>query len=257
MSGAIERGRGMTVVFLHGYPLHHGMWDPQLERFAPGYRVVLLDLPGFGQARDQPVPDSVGGFAQQVHATVGAMSPAPVVVVAHSFGGYIALQWYRDHPEMFRALVLTNTRSTADPPEAREKRRATVRRLDDPTYSLDVEATTRGLLAPELGARGSPVVDRVRAMVRDAPRPALRGSLRAMADRPDLTDVLSTLTVPTLVVWGEEDQLIPPAQTEAMVGRVRSATGLGVPGAGHLPSLEAPAIFNSILGKFLDQVSSG
>jgi pimeloyl-ACP methyl ester carboxylesterase len=256
MVAIVQRGTGMPVVFLHGYPLHHAMWAPQLEILSSEYHVILLDLPGFGLAEQQPVPETLVGFAQHVHRSITELLPGPVVVVGHSFGGYIALQWYREHPEIFRALVLTDTRSSADSPEAREKRMALVHRLEDPAQSLDVEETTRGLLAPTTWERGGALVDQVRTMVRDARRPALRGSLRAMADRSDLTEVLSTIAVPTLVVWGEEDHLIPPNQTESMVTRIPSAAGVGIPSAGHLPSMETPTAFGTTLGKFLDQVSS-
>jgi len=256
MWSVVERGRGMPVVFLHGYPLHHGMWQPQLDALSNEQRVILLDLPGFGLAAAETVPDSLAGFADRVHRSLVDRLTAPVVLVGHSFGGYVALQLYREHPEQFRGLVLTDTRSSSDSPEAREKRMSLVQRLDGPGESLDIEATTRGLVAPTTWERDRPLVDRVRAIVREARTPALRGSLTAMATRPDLSPVLSTIGVPTLVVWGEEDHLIPPAETESMVAHIPESVGVGIPGAGHLPSLEAPSPFNSALGKFLEQISS-
>jgi 3-oxoadipate enol-lactonase len=256
MEPALERGSGMPVVFLHGYPLHHGIWQPQLEEFSPHHHVVLLDLPGFGLAADVAVPDSLIGFAEHVRAFLERKQLGPAVLVGHSFGGYIALQLFRDHPELFRGLVLTDTRALSDTPEAREKRLAQVRRLADANQSLDVEETTRGLLAPSTWERDRPLVERVRTIVKEARAPALRGSLTAMAGRPDLTPVLPTISVPTLVLWGEEDHLIPPAQTESMVALLQDGAGVGLSGAGHLPSLEAPQAFGAALRKFLEQISN-
>jgi 3-oxoadipate enol-lactonase len=248
---ALEGGSGKAVVFLHGYPLNHEMWRPQLESLSVGNHVVLLDLPGYGLAGDWPVPDTLAGFANSVHSSLTQHGLTPAVLVGHSFGGYAALQLMRTYPEDFRALVLTDTRAEADTPEAREKRLATVRRLEQPTETLDVEATTRGLVAPTTWQAGGPLVESVRQMIRGASSRTVINTLKAIAHRPDLTPVLSTISVPTLVLWGDQDQLIPGAQTQSMVAHIPDASGAGIPGAGHLPSLEAPDSFNRALSEFL------
>ena len=93
-------------------------------------------------------------------------------------------------------------------------------------------------------------------MVQSARSPTIRNTLRAMAGRPDLTPVLATICVPSLVIWGEEDRLIAPAETQAMVARIPVASGQGIPGAGHLPSLESPKQFSRALGELLLRVTS-
>jgi 3-oxoadipate enol-lactonase len=247
----LEGGTGSPVVFLHGYPLTHEMWRPQLESLSLGHHVVLIDLPGYGYAQDEPVPETLAGFAGSVHATLAEHLARPATLVGHSFGGYVLLELYRTYPQDFEGLVLTNTRSEADTPEAREKRLGTVRRLEETSQGLDVDATARSLVAQATWEAGGPVVQTVRAMVRSAPTRTVVNSLRAIAGRPDLSPVLSTVRVPTLVLWGEQDQLIPPAQTQSMVARIPGSLGVGIPGAGHLPSLEAPNLFDQALGDFL------
>jgi 3-oxoadipate enol-lactonase len=253
-SHAVERGNGTSIVFLHGYPLTHDMWQPQIAPLSQANHVVLLDLPGFGLARGEPVPETLEGFAESVRASISVFSTSPVVVVGHSFGGYVALQLYRQHPEMFRGLVLTNTRSAGDSAEAREKRLATIQRLEAPNQTLDVDEVAKGLLAPATWEAGGPVVTTVREMVGGAPTPTVRATLRAIANRPDLTPVLAEIRVPTLVIWGEEDRLIPPAQSQSMVPLIPAGSGVGIPAAGHLPSLEAPGSFALALENFLHKV---
>jgi 3-oxoadipate enol-lactonase len=248
---SIERGAGTPVVFLHGYPLNHNIWTPQLGRLSRGHRVVLLDMPGCGLAQETEVPDSLTEFAKGLGETLLQRFSEPVVLVGHSFGGYVALELYRRHPGQFRALVLADTRSEADDPPTRAKRIATVERLADPAEGLDIEATTRSLLAPATWTAEDPVVDTVRSIVQSARTPAIVGMLRAIAGRADLTPVLPQISVPTLVVWGEEDQLIPPSQTQSMVFRIRASSGVGIPGCGHLPFLESPDAFARTLDDFL------
>jgi 3-oxoadipate enol-lactonase len=251
---AAERGSGRPVVFLHGYPLNHEMWTAQLEGLSGVCHVVLPDLPGYGLEGSSPVPDTLSGFAEAVHARLMGRTLTPAVIVGHSFGGYIALELFRAHPEDFSGLVLTNTRSGADSPEAREKRLATIQRLADPSQHLDIEATARTLVAPATWEAGGRAVDIVLGMVRSASSSTIVGTLRAIAGRSDLTPVLSTVRVPTLVLWGEQDQLIPPAQTKSMVDRIPGSTGVNFPSAGHLPSVETPDAFDLALTDFLKRL---
>jgi len=251
---AIERGAGRTVLFLHGYPLNHEMWQSSLNALSKDHHVVLLDLPGYGLARDWPVPDTLAGFSEKLQLTIASRFPGPIVLVGHSFGGYLALQLYRDAPEQFSGLVLTNTRSQADTPEARAKRLETVQQLEEAGGSLDTEAVARSLVAPATWASGGAPVETVRSMVREVRPTTVTASLRAIADRPDLTPVLASIAVPTLVVWGEDDQLIPPEQTQAMVAQIPRSVGVGLTGAGHLPSLETPGPFVNAVHELLDRV---
>jgi 3-oxoadipate enol-lactonase len=252
----VERGVGPPVVLLHGYPLTHAMWQPQLDGLAEDRRIILMDLPGYGLAEEWTVPTSLAGFSEAVSKTLATELSGPAVIIGHSFGGYVALQMYRDHPELFAGLVLTNTRSEADSPEARAARMATIERLQDPTEHLDADTVAQSLIAPQTWARRDPIVDLVRAMVGSARSGTVAATLHAIADRPDLTPVLPTLRVPTLVIWGEADQLIPPAQTRAMVDRIPHGMGMGIPYAGHLPSLESPEAFDQAVRELLAWVGS-
>jgi 3-oxoadipate enol-lactonase len=247
----LERGTGPALLFLHGYPLHRAMWTAQLESLSDCCRVLLVDLPGFGTANDLPVPDTLAGFARSVENTIRARVGGPATVVAHSFGGYIALQMFQDRPDLFERLVLVSTRSEADSPEARAKRLATAERLAKPSEQLDVDAAVRPLLSEQSRTGRPQVVEAVRALVAAAPNRAMVGALRAIANRPDLTPVLPGIRVPTLVVWGANDELIPPPRTQALRDAIAGSKGIEVAGAGHMSPLEDPPTFDRVVRDFL------
>lgn len=244
-------GSGRTVVFLPGYPLDHRIWEPPAGAPAAPYRSVLLDFPGYGVAAALRPPDSIGGFAEAVAQTLREEQLVPSAIVGHSFGGYVALELYRTHPELFSGLVLADTRSIADTPEAKAKRVATIEKLVRTGEKPELDATVRTLLAPATFEGEPAIVELVRAIVRDAAAVAMAASLKATADRADLTSLLGRIQVPALVVWGEDDQLIPPAQSRAMVSEIPGAVSVGIPGAGHLPSLERPGRFFDALAAFV------
>jgi pimeloyl-ACP methyl ester carboxylesterase len=236
----------VPIVYLHGYPLDHRIWEPSVAGSEFASRSWLLDLPGYGRSGGIAPPDTLRGFSEWVHRTLRERSPTPAIIVGHSFGGYVALQLYQDHPDQFRGLILTNTRSEADSEEARTKRMETVKRLGQPGEGLDLTATVRALVSPRTWEGQGPVVDSLKEIVRSVPPATLIATLQAIAGRANLTPVLEKIRVPTLVIWGEEDQLIPPQQTRAMVARIPGASGVGIGGAGHLPSLEASGRFAEV-----------
>ena len=250
-SPTLERGSGPAVLFVHGYPLHRAMWRPQLTGLSDAFRISLLDLPGYGTAVDAPVPDTLAGFGDAVRATVEADFGGHATIVGHSFGGYVALQLFQDHPELFDRLILVSTRSGPDSAEAREKRFAMTRRLADPNEHLDVDDVAKTLLSEATWAEHGPVLEVVRAIVASAPNRTLVPTLTAIANRSDLTPVLSKIRVPTLVLWGAGDRLIPPAQTQALATGISGARGVEIPRAGHLSPLEAPAAFDEAVRAFL------
>lgn len=253
----IERGQGLPVVFLHGYPLTHQIFEPQLEPISRDHHAILLDLPGYALAAGQSVPDSLSGFADRVHEFLAERFSTRVVLLGHSFGGYIALELMRRHPEQLRALILADTRSQADTPEARQKRIATADCLQTPGEQLDSAQIARTLVARSTWEKNGPLVDHVRSIAASVPTRTVIATLRALADRPDLTPVLATIRVPTLILWGVDDQLIPPSQSAAMVPLVPGCTGEGLAGAGHLPSLESPDAFSRTILTFLGRLDAG
>lgn len=246
-----QSGAGPPVVFLHGYPLDHRMWGPEPAGLVPGHRLYLVDLPGYGDAANLDSPDTLAGFSEAVARTIMALSIGPATIVGHSMGGYIALQLYRDHADLFSALVLTNTRSSADNPEARKSRLDTAARLARPGESLDVDAVVKGLVAPRTWEARGVVVDRLKAIVGSARTDRIIPTLEALAGRPDFGPVLGSIRVPTLVVWGESDALIPPAQSREMFQRIAGAQSTEIRGAGHVPCLEAPDEFYRSVSRFL------
>jgi 3-oxoadipate enol-lactonase len=245
-----DRGAGDPVVLLHGFPLHRGIWKGQLESLAAKSRTIAFDLPGFGQAGGMRTPESLEGITAVVDSSLHSIASPAAILVGHSLGGYMALQQYADHPERVRALVLVSTRAAADSPEGAAKRHATISRLRQEGPGSFAVETARNLLAPSNASKPELFVE-VLQMVRSAPVQAMVSILLAMVSRPDFTEMLGDVKVPTLVIWGEEDRTIPADDTKKLVKAIPKAKGVGISGAGHLPFLENPSAFNQAVLEFL------
>ena len=249
----IEAGRGDAVVLLHAFPLNASMWSAQREALAPRFRVICPDQRGFGGTQlghDEPSLDEV---ADDVVAMLDARKVGTFVLGGLSMGGYVAMALLRRHPDRVRGLVLADTKAGADSEEAAAGRR----RIADAVIEAGNASLLLDDVLPKLVGETTkqcrPLVwGRVKALVERAPPYAVAWAQRAMAARPDSFGTLKAVTVPTLVVRGEEDVLSTAEDTQAMADAVPDAELVTIPQAGHLANVEAPEEFNAALLAFLD-----
>jgi len=110
------------VIFIHAFPLNQTMWDDQLVALQNHCRVITLDLRGFGRSDAPPGPYLMDQMAADVRGLMSALDIDRAVLVGLSMGGYVSLSFYRDYPDSVLAMVLADTRASADTHEARERR---------------------------------------------------------------------------------------------------------------------------------------
>jgi len=240
-----EAGEGPLAVFIHGFPLDHSVWLDQLKGLAHVRRCVALDMRGFGKS-DPTVDESlsVEMLADDVAGLIEALGAHSADVVGISMGGYVALALWELRRAMVRSLALIDTRAAADSVEARVGRDAMINRLLDSGRGGLADELLGVLLGPEPSRHAQA---RLRSMVEGTRYETLVASIIGMRDRKDRTAVLPTITVPSLVIGGEEDRLISPAVTKAMAKEIPGARTTMIPRAGHLPPVENPDAVNEAL----------
>lgn len=248
-----DEGKGApALVFVHGFPLCRDTWSHQVEAFRASHRVIAPDLRGLGQSEAQPGTNTMERFAQDVHALLGALGTGPVVLVGHSMGGYVALALARLHADLLRGLVLVATKAGADSAEAAAGRRATAEKV-----KLEGTDGLVSAMAPKMLASSNQDAA-MAAQVRDFMEPSkpegVIAALLGMAERQDSTPLLGQIQVPTLVVTGAADTVIPPSESEALAKGIAGAELQVIPDAGHLVAFERPAEFNAALGRWLERV---
>jgi pimeloyl-ACP methyl ester carboxylesterase len=249
-------GPGPVVVLLHGFPLDRSMWEFQLAEIGSIYRVIAPDLRGSGSTAAPDGIYTVDLMADDVIDTLDALElDDPVVIGGLSMGGYVALSLALRYPERLRGLMLMNTRATADPPAVAKIREDLARELEatgkpDPV----VGSMLPKLFAPITYVNHPELVDRVRERaLRSNPR-GLANTLRGLAVRPDRTAELARISVPTLVMAGAGDQLIPASDSLAMADRIPGSQLVTISEAGHLAPLENKAAANGVILDFLREL---
>ncbi|GII61123.1 alpha/beta hydrolase [Sphaerisporangium krabiense] len=250
-----DAGAGEPLVLVHGHPFDRSMWAPQIAALAgPARRVVVPDLRGYGESGVVPGTTPLGAFARDIAALLDHLGLDRAVIGGLSMGGQIVMEFYRLFPERVRGLLLADTFAGADTAEGRRARRGQAERLLREGMGPYAEEVLTKMIAPYNVAARPEVAAHVLGMMRAAPPAGAAAALRGRAERPCYGDLLGTVTVPTLVVVGRDDEFTPVSDAEYMRDRVPGAALVVIEGAAHLPNLERPRRFNQALRGLLSAV---
>ena len=274
----IDRGQGLPLLLVHGFPLDHTMWTEQIDAISSQCRVIAPDLRGFGNGKGDrsnlceapsgpfwqigPVPFSASEtpslrftmdqFADDLAATLDALEiREPVVFCGLSMGGYIALQFWRKYADRLRGLILCDTRAAADSPEGVAARHVMADRVLAEGPGPLVETMLPRLLAEATQRERPEVVERVRRLMMSISPETIAAAARGMAERPEMTASLAEIRCPTLVVVGQEDASSTPAEMRGIAAAIPGAAFVEIPAAGHLSPIENPAAVNAAILEFL------
>lgn len=245
-------GDGRTLVLLHAFPLNADMWRPQLESPPDGWRVLAPDFAGFGGTDDHEGEGvALDDYARDVIAWLDRMDVGPVVAAGVSMGGYVALALARLAPQRLSGLVLADTKAPADSDEARAGRDRLRETLSEGGPDAVADAMLPKLLGDTTRRTRPGMESELRSLILSNTPAGIRRGILRLRDRPDATAVLPAIAVPALVLVGQEDGVTPIAEARALQSGIPRATMEVIPGAGHLSSLEAPAVFNAALERYL------
>jgi pimeloyl-ACP methyl ester carboxylesterase len=232
-----------AVILLHGLGSSLQTWEPWARRLATEYRVILLDLPGAGLSPPDPTGDYTDSRSLLlIIALMDRLGLARASVVGHSMGGRLAWSLAASHPERVDKLVLVAPDGFASPgfeygraPELPAALRLMEYALPRPLLRVN--------LAPAY-ADPATLTDALTTRYHDLMlAPGARGAMLARMRQTVLQDpvpLLGRIQAPTLLVWGEQDAMIPSANAADYIRAMPQATLVSLPGVGHLPHEEAP-----------------
>jgi pimeloyl-ACP methyl ester carboxylesterase len=250
-----EVGTGRPLVLLHAFPLSSAMWLAQREGLSDACRVITPDQRGFGGSALGEDPPSLDACADDVAELLDRLGLERVVLGGLSMGGYVAMAFVRRHPQRVEALLLADTKAGADGDAARANRERIAAAVEsDETSTVLVDEVLPTLLGRTSRDSRPMVAGRVRGLVQAAPAAAVAWAQRAMAGRPDAFADLRAFAGPSLVVVGEEDELSPPAEAQAMVDALADARLAVMPEAGHLSAVETPEAFTAEVAGFVSRL---
>jgi pimeloyl-ACP methyl ester carboxylesterase len=242
------------VLFSHGLLWDTRMFAPQVAALRERYRCIAWDHRGQGRSEISADGYDMDTLAADAVALIGRLGLAPVHFVGLSMGGFVGLRLAVRHPQLLRSLTLIDTSAEAEPA------------ANIPRYRM-LNRVARWFGLRPVAGRVMPIMfgrsflaDPARAAERAEYRARLAGNhrlgitraVRGVIERDGVADQLHRITVPTLILVGEEDVATVPAKSEAMHARIAGSRLVRIPRAGHTSTLENPAAINAALGGFLD-----
>jgi pimeloyl-ACP methyl ester carboxylesterase len=243
-----REGTGAPLVLLHGFIVDGRVWRRQIDDLSRNFDVIAWDAPGCGESEDPREDYTMGEFAEALAGLLDRVGVSAVHILGLSWGGTLALEFYRQHPERALSLILADayagwTGSLGA--EAAEQRLARCLKESE----LPPEAWVPQW-APEACSPNAPqaVIDEQAAIMSDFHPAGFRAMSRALSG--DFRDILATIRVPTLLIWGADDSRSPVRVGEAMCAAIPGAQLKIIAGAGHVSNMEKPSEFNSAVRSF-------
>ena len=252
-----EHGKGKeTIVFGHGMMFNLRMFDDQVAALKANYRCVLFDFRGQGKSGVTSDGYDLDNLAVDVSALIKELKCEPCHFVGFSMGGIVAMRIAYRYPELLKSLLLIDTSSEPDPDTGQFRNKMML------------------WVAKNIGLK--PVANKVISMLfgpaflKDPERKELRSSwkkhflsnsrtgivhaVQGVFARTGITDILPKIEVPTLILWGDQDDLTDREKAEIMNKNIKNSELRIIPRAGHMSPVEEPEKVNDLIIEFLNKL---
>ncbi len=229
-----ERGSGIPLTLLHGYPLDHTIWLDTADKLKNEARVIMPDLRGQGTS---PAPAGVYSMqilAEDVLRLLDRLGVETTIISGHSMGGYVALALAKYHPDRLLGLALIASHAYADSPEKRQSRLESIEQIK----SSGLEPILVSM--PGKLSKHPDVIEKCRQITTKASPAGVMGTLAGLAQREDFMEVFTHLKIPAMLVAGLDDQINPISINREMAAGMKKPWLLEIADAGHMPMMEQP-----------------
>jgi len=243
-----DQGQGDVIVLLHGFLGSLHIWNDFSHDLSTHFRVIAIDLPGHGSS-DVIEDANMESLAETVKAVLDSLQIGSCLIAGHSMGGYVALQFARQYPQLLRGLCLFHSHGSADTEEAKENRRRTIN-----IVQLNHDGFVRQFI-PDLFAetnlvRLTTTINRLQEFAAGISVDGIVGSLEAMRGRSGGIELLQNIEVPVLFIAGKEDPRIPVQKIMSQALLPSHAEVLMLSDVGHMGFAEAPEKILPVLRDF-------
>jgi len=239
-----RRGHGAPLVLIHGYPLDHSIWDEVAPLLEPNFDLIIPDMRGFGDSDVMEADDSIVDYASDIARLLTHLRINKAYVAGHSMGGYVALAFARMYEARLSGLGMVSSQMAEDTQERKAGRYATAEQVMREGVQPVVDAMTTKLSADPA------IQDFVREVISRQRPLGIASALRAMASRPNSSEIFAGFPFPVVIVHGDADMLIPVERGQEMKDALPSAHYVELPGVGHMSMMEDPRRVSEALHAF-------
>jgi len=247
-----DRGSGQPIVFVHGHPFNHTMWQYQISHFSKEYRLIMPDLRGYGRTEVTSGRVMLDEMALDILHLLESLQIEQAIFCGLSMGGQIVLDFYRMFPHKVTALIIVDSDARGETPESYRQRLQKAASILETGMKQHTDDTIHQYIAAA-SMKNVPVYAHLYEMMTTTTAEGAAAAHKGRGERRDHLSLLPHIQVPTLIVVGEEDFFTPEPIARLMSDAIPGAQLAVIAGAGHLPNMEKPEAFNKALYDFLLQ----
>ncbi len=241
-------GQGEPMLLMHGYPLSGALFSRNRDALANRFRVITIDHRGYGKSEAPGVPGDITIYAQDALTLMDELGVERAIIGGHSMGGPITFEMYQRAPERFRGMILIDTiAAPASTIEAALWQGFAAEAQQNGIGSTYINFLIKDMLSGDTRVNQPELVNYLTQIIKQASVDAAVGGAQALTTRPDYTDLLSQIQVPTLVYVGVEDTIYPVAISKMMAEAIPSAQLVTILDAAHAAIFEAPERSNEAI----------
>lgn len=250
VSTAGER-KNKHIIFVHGFPYDRNMWAAQIKELSKEYFCVTYDIRGLGESPAGDGQFTIEMFVDDLMYIVDKLELDKPVLCGLSMGGYISLRALERNQELFSAVILCDTKSSADNNEGKLKRAAAIRQINSGDFENFIDSFVRNCFAEKFVRDQYSEFRKIVERSKKNNPLGVKGCLLAMAGRTDTTESLPKINIPALAICGSEDELTPPDVMMSLADKIPHSKFVLVEDAGHMTPIEKPTIVNKAILDFL------
>ena len=244
-----DQGKGFPVLLIHGFCETHQIWDSFSKELSKDFRILSIDLPGFGKSELLTTPFSLAEVGFRVLEFIKELKIESCIAIGHSLGGYVNLAMVNQEPKLFKAFGLFHSTAYPDSEERKLSRNKVIEFVSKHGVKPFIESFIPPLFNNQSNQHILPLV----RLASQTKTETLIEYVKAMRDRPDRTNVLKQFHGPVLFIAGEKDSGISPESVKTQAGLVLNANLHVLPEVAHMGMFECEETTRRVIYKFLAQ----
>ncbi len=244
----------IPVIFIHGFPFDHTVWERQIEAFSDKYYCIAYDVRGFGQSYVGDGQYSLEAYTHDLFSIVHEMQIDRPVLVGMSTGGFIALRAIERDIRRFRGLMLCGTMINADDKLALIDNSSKINDINVQGVEYFLDYFLPQMFSDVFMQNRKEEYNKFYDEIKKYNARGIKGGLFAVMSRTDMNHFLPQIDLPCTYLAGEEDKIISPDTLKKYASKIKTAEFRIVPSAGHIANIENPSFFNSELSKLLNRI---
>ena len=248
-----DLGKGEAIVLLHGFLESKKIWEPFAAELSKKFRVITIDLPGFGESECLAETHTMDLMAEAIYDVLHFLEVKKCVMIGHSMGGYVTLAFAENHPGMLKGFGLFHSQAMADPPEVKKNRTRAIEVVRKDHLGFIIEFIP-SLFNPDEVKKYR---KEIKALQEDAKRcstEAVIAAIRGMRERPSRVHVLEKTKLPVLFILGKKDQKINFEQAMMQASVPKQSHCLLLGNVAHMGYIEASDVTLKAIVHFAESV---